>query len=385
VPPPSRIRKEIGPETEALIMKALAREPGKRFRSAAEMARAIELHLGQEIILTVRERLKRLVTGVGEIGGGSLKAPRNTRRRARKMLPAAIALVAIAGTLAVFNVAADRSPLVRSWIDALRRPHPAAPSEKMLLGEQGGPQGISMTPIEESAPAAAETRSDTTGAAAVNAESENVRQPADSAAAAPAATPEREAARQPVEEMPPPPKENPAAPEKLIPPDVWPPAPARESTPSPAPAKEPATAPEANGYIQISVDPPSEILIDGRTRAVGDQLTMHELMAGAHEVACRREGYKDYVETITIRRGELSRRSVVLEPITGGIMIETAAGAQVFVDGAFKGITPLGEPLAIPAGTHEVELRKVGFRPWKSGVYVPPNETLRLNIGLVSL
>jgi tRNA A-37 threonylcarbamoyl transferase component Bud32 len=384
IPPPSRIRKEISPEAETLVMKALAHEPGKRFRTAGEMARAIELHLGQERILTVRERLKRLVAGGGDVGDPAALSPENPRRRRRRALPAGIAVVSIAGLLLAFNFASDRSPGVRSWLEALRRPHPVAPPEHVLIGGQGeAAPGVSMTPLDERTPTAAETSVDTTAAAAVNGASDSARPSADSAAAA--ATPGREAVRQPAEEMPPPPKENPAVAEKLTPPDVWPHAPATAETPARAPAKEPATAPEANGYIRISVDPPSEILIDGRTRTVGDQLTMLELAAGAHEVVCRLEGYKDYVEKIVIKRGELSRRNVVLEAITGDIVIETAAGAQIFIDGVLKGITPLAAPLATPAGTHEVELRKVGFRPWKNGVYVPPNETLRLNIGLTSL
>jgi hypothetical protein len=107
------------------------------------------------------------------------------------------------------------------------------------------------------------------------------------------------------------------------------------------------------------------------------------LPAGTHEIACRSEGYRDYLETVHIKRGELSRRMITLEKLTGMISFETAAGAQIFVDGMFKGTAPLGSPLGIPVGTHRIELKKPGFQTWMSVVYVPQDETVRLAISLV--
>jgi tRNA A-37 threonylcarbamoyl transferase component Bud32/outer membrane biosynthesis protein TonB len=396
IPPPSRIKTEISSDAETLVMKALAREPGKRFRTAGEMARAIEGHLGQDTILSIRERLKRLVTGVGEAGDRGAVAPLHARRRRRKALPATLAVVSSVGVIIAFGLLFGRSTGLGTWLDAIRRPHPTAPSGNVLIAGHGeAAPGMSMTPLEEAAPAALDTNASPPVAPTVQ-ESGDASQSVDSTVTEPERTTpptpsEQEAVRQPGGETPPEP-----APEKPLPeeqPVRQEAQPAIRETPpaEPPPARQSAsetsrgTQPEAIGYVRISVDPPSEIIIDGRTRAVGDQITMLELPAGAHEVVCRHEGYRDYAETITIKRGELSRRSVILEAVTGGIMIETLPGAQVIVDGVLKGITPLTAPLEIPAGTHEVELRKVGCQPWKSGVYVPPNETLRLNIGLVSL
>jgi hypothetical protein len=65
------------------------------------------------------------------------------------------------------------------------------------------------------------------------------------------------------------------------------------------------------------------------------------------------------------------------------ISLETAAGAQIFVDGVFKGTVPLGSPLDVPVGTHRIEIKKPGFQIWTSAVYVPQDETVRLAISLV--
>jgi hypothetical protein len=42
----------------------------------------------------------------------------------------------------------------------------------------------------------------------------------------------------------------------------------------------------------------------------------------------------------------------------------TPPGAEVYVDGDFVGTTPIAEH-SLPAGKHEIELRKKGFAPWK--------------------
>lgn len=364
IPPPSRIRKEIAPQAEAIVMKALSREPGKRFRTAGEMAHAIEAYLGQEKILAIRDRLKRLAAG--EDGGAPQAAAPKARGARRHVLPAAIAVVAIGAALAV-GVLPGPSARIRSWFEALRAAHPVAPSiEVMTAGQGEAAPGLSMTPLDEP------DANDTSTAAPAEEEPEAAAPAVDSVQPSPTGPEQVPAAAQPA-----PAAEKPAEPA--------PSAPARETAPASSGDHESEAQAEESGYVHISVDPPSEIVIDGRTRAVGEDLESLELIAGPHELVCRHEGYKDYTETITVKRGELSRRSVVLEAITGFISIETPHGAQMFVDGVFKGTIPLGEPMSIPPGTHVVELKKIGFRPWKNTVYVPPNETLRLNIGLVPL
>jgi hypothetical protein len=62
----------------------------------------------------------------------------------------------------------------------------------------------------------------------------------------------------------------------------------------------------------------------------------------------------------------------------------TDAGAQIYIDGSFKGRTPLDEPLTIPAGEHRIELRKMGCKNWSNVVFIPAHETLELRITLVT-
>ncbi len=118
-------------------------------------------------------------------------------------------------------------------------------------------------------------------------------------------------------------------------------------------------------------------------RLHGNSLGPFELTSGEHEVVCRKEGYCEYRERISIKRDELSRRNILLQQITGRVNFVMDEGVQVYVDGLFKGRTPLKEPLLIPAGEHRIELKKIGCNDWSNVVYIPANETLQLRITLV--
>ena len=69
--------------------------------------------------------------------------------------------------------------------------------------------------------------------------------------------------------------------------------------------------------------------------------------------------------------------------MTGGLKFETLPGASVFIDGKFKGKTPLERDVLLPAGKHLIELRMMGYYDWKNDVFIPADETLVLKINLV--
>jgi len=373
VPPPSRIRKDISPEAEALVMKALHREPGKRFRSALEMARAIESLLGHEKILSARPRLKRLAGGEPDVPGKpKLTARRRPRRKSLLPLGLAAAGLATAAILVVMNPHGIEN--LANAFRALRESNPAPPPREQVIAGQGEAlPGFTMSTVEEPSPGVSAV-SDTAARAR---DTGSVLENSTRNLTLPNAEALRKAELEKARLM-----QEPILPNVK---PVEPPAPApKEETP--APAAEPARneAP-ASGFIDIAVEPSAEISIDGRRRLFGDHLSMFELPAGTHEIACRSEGYRDYVEAVRIQRGELSRRRISLERLSGAILLETELGAQVFVDGVYKGTIPFAAPLTVAAGTHRVELKKAGFHSWTSAVLVPQDETVRLAISLVAL
>jgi len=389
VPPPSRIRRDMDPAAESIVVKALHREPGKRFRNALEMARAIESAIGQETILSGRERLRRLVAGESDVAPAPLPGRSAARGAKKRLMP--LSLVAAAAAAAAIIMAltpAARERLTTALKEIRERDPLPAPGEMIIsAGQEEGGFDITGFPLEaaplnESAPAAPDTaaagdgdptESAAGGAAETGTILENAGRRFILANVDSVRRIELEkAGRIRGTEL------------RIEKPPASAPVAAAESKSAPPSAPSRIEAP-ATGFLDIAVDPPAEICIDGRRRYYGSRLAMLELPEGAHEIVCRADGRREYIETVRIRSGELSRRNIDLAEITGSILFETERGAQIFVDGSYRGTVPLAEPLSVPAGPHRVEIKKTGFQTWTNDAYVPPDETLRLSISLVPL
>jgi hypothetical protein len=149
------------------------------------------------------------------------------------------------------------------------------------------------------------------------------------------------------------------------------------------PERPPDPSPQPTGLLEIIVFPEADVIIDERLRGSTERFGPVEISAGEHDLVLRQIGFREYRETLHIKRGELSRRRLELQPVTGQLDFETVAGASIFVSGEPRGLTPLGAPIVLPAGRYLVELRKHGFVTWSGEVQIPADETLRLRINLV--
>ena len=148
------------------------------------------------------------------------------------------------------------------------------------------------------------------------------------------------------------------------------------------PEPVPPTPQPAIGYLDLAVEPGASIYIDGEKRIDGTHTGTIELEAGIHGILCKKEGYREYSESITITRGEMSRRRIILQRVKGGVFFNTTPGAMIYIDGIYKGLTPTDKPIMLPSGNCRIELKKVGYRTWSSDVYIPPDETIWLDIKL---
>jgi serine/threonine protein kinase len=360
VPQPSRLRKNINSDAESIIMKAMSREPGKRPRTALEMARAIESVLGQEKILSAKAKLRRLVQGkdAGSFNDSTMRSSKASR--ARKYVPRAVAaIMAVAAVLILLTNPAGLDT-IRTRISTLFTPDPLAPSEGTWNAghsEMLGPvrfEPILLPDYNDSTMAAHDTS--VVIDSALNPVDESV---APETGLPDTAVPDTAAAA--------------AAPETTA-----------DSTLTRAEGEKPEVAP-AVGYIDIAVDPGASIYIDGERRSFGTHLGPVELSVGSHEILCQREGYCEYSESVSIKNGEMSKRNILLQKVTGGIHFETEPGAMIYINGTYKGLTPTSRPIVLPAGTCRIELKKAGYQPWSSDVYIPPDEIVWLNIKLSPL
>jgi hypothetical protein len=151
----------------------------------------------------------------------------------------------------------------------------------------------------------------------------------------------------------------------------------QEHEPEPPPPPQPAI-----GYLDITVEPGAVIYIDGDKKTDGTHTGTLELEAGIHSIRCQKQGYREYSESVTITKGEMSKRRIILQRLQGGVFFNTTPGAMIYINGAYKGLTPTGSPIMLPSGNCRIELKKAGYRTWSNDVYIPPDETIWLDINL---
>ncbi len=373
-------------------MKALELDPAKRFRDAAEMARAIEETLGGPAVAAARERLRRLACGADDAARSRPRRPKARRGRSP-----ARALAIAAGAAALVAIAAAHTGFLGVLPQSIRAgfADPAPPSRETIPAVLGEPlPGVTMTPIDEPVPGPGDFRgpapagdpaADSTARGGTDdgaLDAPPPREIPDGDVSPPGAdTPSPEAEIPAGAPEAPTPRETPAAPATVPGAGASPEATAVSPAPSAAGARPPRAA--ETGYIDIAVEPAASIIIDGEPVTASGRISMLEIAAGPHEIVCRREGYRDYVETVRIAKGELSRRRVVLAEVAGSLLVESDPGARLYVDGAYRGALPLARALPLAPGAHRIELRKPGYRSWSTDVHVPVEEPLRIAIRLV--
>lgn len=92
--PPRRIRTAIDPETDALVLQAMAKRPAKRFASAAELRDAIDVLLGEARAAPVSPPVPSPMPGLGTAG-----------RPAAAIVAALVALLALAAIVVGLRIA----------------------------------------------------------------------------------------------------------------------------------------------------------------------------------------------------------------------------------------------------------------------------------------
>ncbi|MBN2070409.1 MAG: serine/threonine protein kinase [Candidatus Krumholzibacteriota bacterium] len=356
---PSKIRSSISPEVESIVMKALNREPSKRYGTALDMAREIETIIGREKIIEAKNILKRLVAGRPKLPETKVKKKRNKTKR-KKILSTFM----IAAALAVSSFYLYSNPDLLSkaresiyeFTGRLRK-HDAQGVLPASLPPGIGIDGIYST--------IADTSAVIIQGQPVPAETVYIEVPVSplpsTFTAADSASPLQEAAAE---------IQEPAGTDELV-----------SKIEEPADPREEETA----GFIDIIVEPEADIVIDGIFRLSGNRYGPSEIEAGTHSISCKQKDFTEYTETIIITRGELSRRRIYLEMKSGDLLFATAAGIRVFINGKFMGITPLAGKISLPTGKHLIDLKKTGYKDWSNEVYIPADETVTMRIDMVSL
>jgi hypothetical protein len=133
--------------------------------------------------------------------------------------------------------------------------------------------------------------------------------------------------------------------------------------------------------LQIGSDPVgAEVWVDRRDLAARGRTPLSiAVPAGRHRLFVVREGHAPWEQELEAVVGETARHSIRLDALPAALSIETTGpAADVLVDGRSAGRTPAR--ITLPAGAHEIRLRRAGSDELRERVELRPGEdrTMRL-------
>jgi beta-lactamase superfamily II metal-dependent hydrolase len=192
------------------------------------------------------------------------------------------------------------------------------------------------------------------------------------------------------------------------------------SVPTTVPTITPSMAPTSSGTGSLSVTSiPSGALVyvDGTFKGI-TPVTIQSISTGFHQIKVTRSGYKDYSTSVSVAGGKplsisatltAGSGSSVLPPVfpitiptttptikpttaptapsgtgTGSLSVTSIpSGALVYVDGTFKGITPVTIQSS-STGVHQIKVTKSGYKDYSTSVYVTGEKPLSISATLTA-
>jgi len=124
----------------------------------------------------------------------------------------------------------------------------------------------------------------------------------------------------------------------------------------------------------------------GQTRA-GSPLVFTSVKPGTHTLLLTKSGYQDYQTTQSVAAGQDYVVSVTLNPVqnptTGGISVISAPSqAEVYLNNAFKGLTPITLDSLTP-GSYTVLIKLSGYQDWQATQQVTAGQTAQISATLI--
>ncbi len=141
-----------------------------------------------------------------------------------------------------------------------------------------------------------------------------------------------------------------------------------EGAPPPPPAPQ-------NTTLDVRSDPSNaQVYLDGDY--LGRTPLIVSVSPGRHQVEVRKAGYTPYRASVRVAPGERVRvfARLVPEVVAGRLAVRSEpGGARVYVDGAYRGRTPI--ELELDPGTYELRLALPGYSEYRERVRVRAGET----------
>ncbi|WP_052291833.1 PEGA domain-containing protein [Thermococcus gammatolerans] len=137
----------------------------------------------------------------------------------------------------------------------------------------------------------------------------------------------------------------------------------------------------AYGYLSIESSPSkAEVYVDdnyiGKT-----PIDQYKLSTGVHEVKVEKSNYNSLTKMVTLNSSEKTKLNVILTPLPAHLMVNSnPSGAVVYINGTYKGKTPLTSELE--PNTYNLRVSKEGYANYTTTVIINPGENKTINVEL---
>jgi PKD repeat protein len=141
---------------------------------------------------------------------------------------------------------------------------------------------------------------------------------------------------------------------------------------------QPTTRPPPNGSIALtSVPSGADVYLDGKQKGTAPAI-FPDILPGNHQVTLLFKGYDEWSRIVSVGSGQTAAINAVLvatKEITGSLAVITdPPGAEISIDGDFKGVSPVTIP-GLYAGTHTVLLKLQEYADTTSNISITAGQT----------
>ncbi|MDD5616363.1 MAG: PEGA domain-containing protein [Candidatus Methanoperedens sp.] len=141
--------------------------------------------------------------------------------------------------------------------------------------------------------------------------------------------------------------------------------------------------PSVGSLYIVSTPSSAELYLDGAYKGV-TPITIPSVSTGSHTVVLKKSGYNEVSKTINVENDQTTSISEILILQAGSISISSNPnGADVYLDGNYKGITPIIIP-NVPIGSRTVVLKKSGYNEVSKTINVEYGQTASVSETLIT-
>ena len=127
------------------------------------------------------------------------------------------------------------------------------------------------------------------------------------------------------------------------------------------------------GQVMLTMTPPGDIQVDGRTIAAPATPQVVDMPVGDHQLEVKRQGYRPVAQKFTVEAGASVPLAIELERVSSTLTVLTIPeGVEVVVDGTSRGVTVRGDTSTGPSaplvvadltnGNHRLQLKRACFQ-----------------------